>query len=105
VISGPNEIPEIKALAPKPAAAPVRRIPTEPTAKPRPEADRKLVQAPDSVQLSPKAQSASRISNIVERTPEVRPERVQEASAQVRSSSQDNASANAKLAEKLLTEN
>ena len=105
MISGPNEIPPIKVIAPKPAPSPIHRIPTEPTAKPLPDATRKVIQAPDTVHLSPKAQEASRVSTAVERTPEVRPERVQEASAQVRAQSTNSASANAKLAEKLLTEN
>ena len=105
MISGPNEIPPVKVIAPKPAPAPVHRIPSEPNAAPSPEPARKVIQAPDSVQLSPRAREASRVNTAVQRTPEVRPERVQEASAQVRAQSTNNASANAKLAEKLLTEN
>lgn len=105
MVTGPNNIPEIKVIAPKPESAAVRRIPSETIAKAKPEADRKLVQAPDTIQLSPKAQQASRVLNAVERTPEVRPERVEQVSAQLRSQSTNSASVNAKLAEKLLTEN
>ncbi len=103
MVSGPNEIPEIKAVVQKTPAQLVRRVPAE-AAKPAPEPERKLVQAPDTVQLSPRAQEASRVSASAERAPEVRPERVEQASAQVRSQSNNSASTNAKLAEKLLTE-
>ena len=105
MVTGPNHIPDIKNIASKPEVAPVRRTPIEPTVKHTPQSAGRVVQAADSVHLSPRAHEASRVRSSVERTPEVRPERVQQASAQVRSQSSNSASANAKLAEKLLTEN
>jgi len=103
MVSGFNDLPDIKIKAPE-AAAPVRRNP-EATVKPRPDNDRKLIQAPDSVQLSPRAQSASKVRAAVESTPDVRPARVEEASAKLRTQTPNSAALNAKLAEKLLTEN
>ena len=103
MVSGSNNIPELKIKAPIVVPTP-RHIPTEATAKPRPEAARKLIQAPDSVHLSPRAQVASKVKAAVETTPEVRPARVQEATAKLRAQTPNSSALNAKLAEKLLTE-
>jgi hypothetical protein len=104
MVSGSNDIPDLKIQVPV-VQPPARRIPTEPAAKPRPEAERKLVQAPDTVQLSPRAQAASQVRAVVESTPEVRPARVQEVTAKLRSQTSNSSALNAQLAEKLLTEN
>jgi hypothetical protein len=104
MVSGSNDLPELKIKAPI-VQPPARRIPTEPTAKVQPEATRKLIQAPDSVQLSPRAQAVSQVRAVVESTPEVRPARVEEASAKLRAQIPNSSALNAQLAEKLLTEN
>lgn len=107
MVSGFNDLPDLKIKAPE-VQAPVRRS-AEPLAKPRPDADRKLVQAPDSVQLSPRAQAVAKslpiVRAVVDSTPELQPARVEEASAKLRTQTPNSAALNAKLAEKLLTEN
>lgn len=103
MVSGPNDFSQLKIKAPL-IAPPARRIPTEPTAKAKPEAAR-VVQAPDTVHLSPRAKEVTRVSQAVQSAPEVRPARVQEASAKLRTQAPNNSALNAKLAEKLLTEN
>ena len=99
MVQGPNNLPEaiktpiIKAPAP---AAPLRSKPVQAPAKP---------QAPDSVQISPRAAQVSQLRAQIQAVPEVRPDRVQETTAKLSSIVADSASLNAKLAEKLLTEN
>jgi hypothetical protein len=104
MVSGSNDLPELK-IQPPVVVPPARRIPTEPAAKASPEAERKLIQAPDTVQLSPRAQAASKVLTVAESAPEVRPARVEEASAKLRAQTPNSSALNAQLAEKLLTEN
>ena len=99
MVQGPNDLPEIvkaAAIAPSaPAAAPRAKAPAQ--AEP--------FQAPDSVQISPRAAQAAQLLAQVQAEPDVRPGRVEEVRAKLSASVGDDASLNAKLAEKLLTEN
>lgn len=96
MIQGPNDLPEILKTPPlPPSPAPVKRKPVE-AAQP--------FQAADTVQISPKAQVAQLVVK-AKVEPDIRPARVEQARVQLSAIVKDSASLNAKLAEKLLTEN
>jgi len=114
MVQGPQDLPNlIKNVAPAgPPTAPPR------PATPPPSALTQFVQAPDTVQLSAQAVSASAaratapatppappavIPATVAATPEVRPERVAAAQASLATLSGNATALNARLAEKLLT--
>jgi hypothetical protein len=88
IVKAPASVNPGRAKAPVPAA-PAKAVP----------------QGPDSVQISPQAAQVSQLRAQIQAVPEVRPDRVQEVSAKLSSIVGDSASLNAKLAEKLLTEN
>jgi hypothetical protein len=96
MVQGPNDLPDIVKAAPpvQPARA---KAATQPVAKP--------FQAKDSVQISPRAAQASQLLEQVKSLPDVRDDRVQEVRSKLSAAVKDSASLNAKLAEKLLTEN
>ena len=104
MVGGPNNLPDIKI---NPLAVPSisKRLPVDAALQ----ADHKLVLAPDTVHLSPQAQTAVHVQSVVQAalqsTPEVRPDRVQDASAKISAVTKDSGAQNAQLAEKLLTEN
>lgn len=99
MVQGPQDLPDIVKLgsvAPTPApAGPVKAKAAAPEA----------FQAPDSVQISPQAAQASQLLAQVQVEPDIRQDRVEEVKAKLSAIVGDNASLNAKLAEKLLTEN
>lgn len=98
MVQGPNDLPELsKAAAIK--APPTAGRPK--AAEPLPQA----FQAPDQVQLSPQAVQASQLLERVKAEPDLRPGRVEEVRANLSAIVGDGASLDAKLAEKLLTEN
>lgn len=99
MVQGPNDLPEIVKAAAVQASAP--KAPAKPKA---PEAA-PVIQVADSVQLSPRAQQASQLLAQVQAEPDVRQSRVDQVRANLSSIAGDSASLNAKLAEKLLTEN
>lgn len=101
MVQGPNDLPDIlKAAAVNPpAAAPAARPKAAPAASAAP------FQAPDSVQISPRAAQAAQLAALVQAEPDVRPGRVEEVRAKLSGIVGDSASLDAKLAEKLLTEN
>ena len=116
MVQGPQDLPNlIKSVAPA-GPAPVR-----PAAPPPVTSQAQFVQAPDTVQLSAKAVSASAqartqpaagpvapappavVPAAIQAEPEVRPGRVAEAQASLATLSGNASALNAKLAEKLLT--
>jgi len=115
MVQGPQDLPNLlKNVAPAgPAPAPVR------PANPPITAQAQFVQAPDTVQLSAQAVSASAQARAAlpstppappavvpatsQATPEVRPERVAQAQASLSTLSGNATALNARLAEKLLT--
>lgn len=99
MVQGPNDLPEIIKSAPVQANAPAA------PAKAKAPASSPDIQVADSVQLSPRAVQASQLLALAQAEPDVRPGRVEEVSAKLSSIAVDSASLNAKLAEKLLTEN
>ena len=99
MVQGPNNLPEaIKTNL-------VKAIPPRPQAPQSAAVHAPASQAPDSVQISPRASQVSQIRIQLQAIAEVRPDRVQEVSAKLSSLTGDSAALNAKLAEKLLTEN
>jgi hypothetical protein len=105
VVTGPNNLPDPILNTPA-VQAPVRRPAVDAAQKqPLQGPGPGLVQAPDSLQLSPQAQTASRVAAVVLTTPEVVPSRVEQATAKILSQTSNSGEVNAKLAEKLLTEN
>jgi hypothetical protein len=100
--SGQNNIPDIK---PPITPAVSKSSSTQPRVSQPGGGTPELRQQPDSVQLSPRAREASQLRARVEATPEVEPSRVNEARARLQNGSPNPAAQNARLAEKLLTEN
>jgi hypothetical protein len=98
MVQGPNDLPEIVKAAPAQAAQPSRAKAVTPAAA-------KPFQAEDSVQISPQAAQASQLLAQVKSLPDVRDDRVQDVRSKLSAAVKDSASLNAKLAEKLLTEN
>lgn len=101
MVQGPNDLPNIlNTPAVKPAA---------PAAAPKAKAEAPIVPAPaprtDSVEISPRAAQAAQLLSQLQAQPEVDSGRVEEAKAKISALVTDNASLNAKIAEKLLTEN
>lgn len=104
MVQGPNDLPNlIKAPALQPTQ-PNNNVRPK-TAGPKDVVPVAFSQAPDSVQISPRASQAAQLQAKLEQVPEVRVDRVEEVRAKLSGVVQDNASLNAKLAEKLLTEN
>lgn len=100
MVQGPNDLPEIAKALPTRPAVPVA------AAKPRPAAAPvRIFQAPDSVQISPRAAQASQLLSRALAEPDIRASRVEEVRAKLNATVKDSASLSAKLAEKLLTEN
>jgi anti-sigma28 factor (negative regulator of flagellin synthesis) len=101
MVQGPNDLQNIlNAPAVKPVAPSAPAKPKAAAAEPAP-APRKT----DSVEISPRAAQAAQLLSQVQSQPEVRPDRVEEVRAKISALVTDNASLNAKIAEKLLTEN
>ena len=104
MIQGPNDLPNL-VKAPK-IQAPAPKNPVQPkSAGPKDVAPLGFSQAPDSVQISPRAAQAAQLQVKLDQVPEIRPDRVEEARVKISSVIQNRGSLNAKLAEKLLTEN
>jgi flagellar biosynthesis anti-sigma factor FlgM len=101
MVQGPNDLPNLfKAPAVQPAQAP-----RPAAAGPKAPAPQAVSQPADSVQISPRASQAAQLQAQLDAVPEVRVDRVEEVKAKLASIVQDSSSLNAKLAEKLLTEN
>jgi hypothetical protein len=115
MVQGPQDLPSLlKNVAPVAPAPQPQRPPTPPVTS-----QAQFVQAPDTVQLSAQAVSASAqaraaapstppappavVPATVVATPEVRPERVVQAQASLQALSGNSAALNARLAEKFLT--
>lgn len=99
MVNGPGNLPE-RVPAPR-VTPPPRPALKKPEFKPAEKPD--FEQAPDRVTLSPKAKEVSSLARSAKAEPEVRVDRVEEARAKV-SKSGNSSSSNAKIAEKLLTE-
>jgi hypothetical protein len=104
VISGPNNLPDLNLAIPA-VQATTRRTTVDALSKAQPAPVQPLVQVPDSVQLSPLAQSASRVAAAALTAPDIRPTSVNEALVKILSQTSNSSEVNAKLAEKLLTGN
>jgi hypothetical protein len=102
MVQGPNDLPDIIAKA----AALQANTPVKPKAPvPAPAPARQDIQVADSVQLSPRAVQASQLLAQAQAEPDVRNSVVEQVRSKLSSIAGDSASLNAKLAEKLLTEN
>ena len=97
MVNGPGEIPDLKI---SPIQAPTAPNPVEPKAKATPQAE---TQAPDRVELSPRAREVQSLVSRVQSEPEVRPERVEQVRAAAPQQENSDVPA-AKVAEKLLLE-
>lgn len=104
MVQGPNDLPNLSKAPALQPTSPQQAVRPK-SAGPKDVDPSIFSQAPDSVQISPRASQAAQLQAKLEQVAEVRPGRVEEVRAKLSGLVQDNASLNAKLAEKLLTEN
>ena len=99
MVNGPGEIPDLK---PNIVQAPLGPNPTEPKARVAPTEPQ--TQAPDRVELSPKAREVQTLVSRAQAEPEVRPEIVEQARSSHAAPEAESSVPAAKVAEKLLLE-
>lgn len=97
MVNGPGNLPE-----------PIKPLPVPPAPRPkkpefRPEPKPEFQATRDTVEISPAAREVRSLVPRIQAQPEIRPARVEEARASLSKAGND-ASINAKIAEKLLTE-